>query len=623
MNKKKSLHGLGVASKGKKIFLFNSFLSDRTSKLRLETSQDGLNFYQEGKQAKIVIGKKKKENLRYCRDFRISELKINSFFLTYKHQKGKKFSLCGALSKDLVHWQKTGKLASIQEAGMIVPHYKHKGRYFLYFGEKKIKIASSKDLFNWEISTKPVLPSTRLPKNSKIKIGNLAITKKGILLTYFQWKKTNSERKYILKTILLAKNEPNKPLRKSMTTIWRQPKKWRHKEIIPVGIIKLRNKLISYWQIKDEGIFAIRHPIFKIKDDLKLRPYRPILKRMRKNPILGPIVENFWESQAVFNPAAVYDKGKVHLVYRAVGDKAISALGYASSRDGIQIDERLKKPIYTPKEPFETNLQAPMVASPQFISGIGCGGCEDPRITKIDGRFYLTYNAWNGYEPPKVAITSISEDDFLNHRWQWKKSVLISNPDSTKVRNADRINKNWAIFPEKIKGKYAIIHSLCPEILIDYFDNLDFDGKTYIDSYWEWKPRKNRWDTFVRGIGPPPIKTKEGWLVLYRAATSDCGYKMGAMILDSTNPTKILYRSQNPILEPKSWYEIEGLKPRIVYGCGAVVIKNHLFVYYGGSDTVACVATAPLDKFLEQLKYGRPQLNLIKEKISLVYRYHG
>ena len=86
-------------------------------------------------------------------------------------------------------------------------------------------------------------------------------------------------------------------------------------------------------------------------------------------------------------------------------------------------------------------------------------------------------------------------------------------------------------------------------------------------------------------------------------------YKMGAMILDLKDPTKVLYRSAEPILEPEEWYENEGYKSGVVYSCGAVVKDGVLFVYYGGADKVSCVATADLNLFLEELvRTGAPVL---------------
>jgi predicted GH43/DUF377 family glycosyl hydrolase len=84
-------------------------------------------------------------------------------------------------------------------------------------------------------------------------------------------------------------------------------------------------------------------------------------------------------------------------------------------------------------------------------------------------------------------------------------------------------------------------------------------------------------------------------------------YKVGALLLDLKDPTKVLFRSAKPILEPSEYYENEGFKAGVVYACGAIVKDGHLFVYYGGADKVACVATAPLETFLKELMTsGKP-----------------
>ncbi len=139
----------------------------------------------------------------------------------------------------------------------------------------------------------------------------------------------------------------------------------------------------------------------------------------------------------------------------------------------------------------------------------------------------------------------------------------------------------------------------------------EFDGKKYIRSHRSNALAKGRWDSYIRGAGPPPIKTKDGWLLLYHAIDRrDPGrYKIGAMLLDLEDPKKILYRSQEPILEPDEFYENSGFKAGVVYSCGAVVIGGMLHVYYGGADSVACVATADLKEFLSELKRsGSPKM---------------
>jgi len=343
----------------------------------------------------------------------------------------------------------------------------------------------------------------------------------------------------------------------------------------------------------------------------------PVLERFDGNPILEPQPKHWWESKAAFNPGAIYEQGKVHIVYRAIGDSDVSVLGYASSIDGFHVDERLDKPIYVPREPFEgAGLVYPTVINPQvtyvsaeddeeeeedYVSGGGgWGGCEDPRLTKIDDRVFMTYIAFDGYSPPRVALTSIHIDDFLARNWQWKKPVLISPPGL--------VDKNACILPEKIKSKYVVFHRIFPDILIDFVDDLDFDGTTrWLKGEFKIRPRAAYWDSRKVGAGAPPIKTKDGWLLIYQAVGErDPGrYKIGAMLLDLKDPARVLARLGEPILEPQASYENEGWKTGVIYPCGAVVIKDRLLVYYGGADKVTCVASVKLDELLDRLVGAR------------------
>jgi len=336
------------------------------------------------------------------------------------------------------------------------------------------------------------------------------------------------------------------------------------------------------------------------------------LERFEGNPILRPDSRHLWETKAAFNPAAIYDGGKVHILYRAIGETDVSVLGYASSLDGLHINERLDKPAYVPREPFEgvsLSRQYGSEASSIYVSGGGgAGGCEDPRLTRIGEQIYMTYVAYDGHSHPRVALSSIHINDFLNKKWNWKKPVLITPPNI--------VDKNACILPEKINGKYVIFHRVFPNILIDFVDDLDFDGKTrWLEGQFKIPTRalSSDWDNLKVGCGSPPIKTKEGWLLIYQAVGSndESRYKIGAMLLDLKDPTKVLARTRTPILEPMASYENEGWKAGVVYPCGAVVIDDRLFVYYGGADMVVCVASVKIEPFLNQLatnhKETKPQ----------------
>ena len=327
------------------------------------------------------------------------------------------------------------------------------------------------------------------------------------------------------------------------------------------------------------------------------------LKKSSKNPLLSPRASYHWESEAVFNPAAFKDdEGRIHLLYRAVGGSGISQIGHASSVDGINFDDRSAYPIYDPginDEKARALFKSAHYDPIAYVSGGSSVGCEDPRVVQIDDRIYMTYTAFEGWNSVRIALTSILSKDFKNKKWNWKKPKMISPPGE--------VHKNWTLFPEKIKNKFAILHGISPTILIDYVDDLEsFRESVYIRSRSPSGGREKCWDNRIRGGGPPPIKTPYGWLLLYHATDmkEPDKYKVGGMVLDLADPTKILFSSGEPLLTPDMPYENDG-KPGVVYATGAVVKDDNLFVYYGGGDKHTCVATSPLQELLQYIMYGK------------------
>jgi predicted GH43/DUF377 family glycosyl hydrolase len=365
-----------------------------------------------------------------------------------------------------------------------------------------------------------------------------------------------------------------------------------------MAVLKKKEKIIKKKVIKKKTTKVVKKKVGGKKKITRkrLKKVSPLkLERSKKNPIIEPASHVYWESKAAFNPSAIYSDGKIHVIYRAIGDRDMSVLGYANSSDGFSFNKDSKQLAYYQKDRF--TIQKKSV--PQITSSGGGwgGGSEDPRLTLLDDRVYMLYTAFDGWGSVRIALTSISLDDFIKHRFDWDKPVLISPPGE--------INKNWVLFPEKINGKFAILHSISPTIMVDYFDSLDeLDGKHFIHSVSRDNPLWEKRDPLIRGVGPSPLLTKYGWLIFYHKMEmhETHRYKLWAMVLDKNNPTKILFNSREPILEPDLWYENEGFKAGVIYSCGAVIKDGKLFVYYGGADTVSCVATTDLDKFLEELK---------------------
>lgn len=294
----------------------------------------------------------------------------------------------------------------------------------------------------------------------------------------------------------------------------------------------------------------------------------------------------------------------VHFLYRAIGKDGISRFGYAASKDGFVINERLPHPVYehrVGRRPSQVYC---------YQSGGSWGGSEDPRIVRVGDEdvLYMMYTACNG--DLRVALTSISLEDFLQKRWHWKAPLLISPPEE--------VHKNWVIFPEKIHGKYAILHSLNPEVLVEYVDSLEFKNQACIASNHGGKPRQNCWDRWIRGAGPVPLKTDYGWLVFYHAMDHDWSkYRVGALLLDHDDPTIVRSRARTPVLEPSEPYEHHGFKPGVVYVSGAVVKDGQLLVYYGAADSYVCVAHVDFAQFIDALRKDQEPVltrSVVREK---------
>lgn len=595
---------LGVMGVGREVLLFVRDAEGSPRRpISVLRSADGIDFTASEEE---LIFSKLLGSLRVHPDisevFRVSLLSVSedAFFLSYKKQeKDGSYRAFSGISYDGIEWSRVVRIDDVRELGVAVSLDEGDAGHALFFGERTIKLAFSTDLKAWNVRRAALLKpreghfdDERLIMGAAIPVGS------GILLLYASH---NKEGRWAVGSALVGKDDPKKILWRTEEAIWEAPAEWRDKRVQFVGAVPRKGRVLLYWEVDGRLFVEEITQFWKVSrgKTVSILSEGAKLERFSGNPILGPRREHDWEAGEVFNPAAfLSDDGQVHILYRAIGRNGLSTVGYANSRDGFSIDERLDTPIYASSATLDdvkvSRIQEK--CSTPYASGGGWGGSEDPKITRVDDALYMTYTAFDGFNYPRVALTKITLDDFLARKWNWSRPVMISPPGE--------IHKNWTIFPEKIKGKFAILHSISPEVRIDYFDSLDFDGETFIKSEHSKTPLKGRWELLVRGVGPSPIKTKEGWLVLYHATTRDCGYKLGAMLLDKKDPTKVIARSKAPLLEPAVWYENEGSKPGIVYSCGAVVKDDALFVYYGGADTVTCVATVPIDRLLEALLHA-------------------
>jgi len=264
-----------------------------------------------------------------------------------------------------------------------------------------------------------------------------------------------------------------------------------------------------------------------------------------------------------------------------------SYMGYARTVDGYTIDERLSVPIYGPRADFEAK-------------GIenGNSGCEDPRLMEIGNRIYMTYTAYNSTSVPRVAMSSILTSDFLKKKWDWTPPELVT------IEGID--DKDAALVPEKLAEGFLFIHRIHGVICGAYLKKLEI-GKEQVKTCIEiMRPRKGMWDSKRIGIAGPPIKVRKGgksvWLQFYHGISEEGVYRFGASLLDYKDPTKVLSRTTDWLMEPETDYERYGQIGKVVFPCGHIVRGDTVFLYYGGADSVVGVATLSLSQLLGVMK---------------------
>lgn len=611
------LNGCPV-QKGNKIFLLYRAISlphyHATAKTKLVVSdigiaesKDGMNFYN---RRRFIIPEHEWEKFG-CEDPRITKLN-NKFYIFYTAlsswpPRAESIKVGVAISKDLKKVEEKHLVTPFNAKAMALFPEKINGKMWavltvntdrppakicLASFNKEEELWSEKRWQKWRDNfEKYALPLQRRPEDH-IEVGAPPIkTKYGWLLFYSYIRNYFSpQRVFGVEAVLLDLKNPLKIVAKTDFPVLAPEEHYEKHGLVPnvvfpSGALLKKSTLFLYYGAADTtcSLAFINLPLFlrKLiqKDKLSAK-----FMRAKENPIIIPFKNNPWEAKLTFNPAAIYLDGKARILYRAMSEDNTSVLGYAQSQDGIHVDYRHPEPVYAPREQFEQKLQ----------SG-GNSGVEDPRLVKIGNKIYMFYTAFDGKNPPRVALTWINARNFLNKKWIWSRPVLLSPPDFD--------DKDAAMFPEKIGGKYVIIHRSGDDIDLSVHKSLDFDGTHWLEEYRWIMPRRGWWDSKKVGVAAPPIKTGKGWLLLYHGVSEEDGfYRVGAVLTDLRDPTKIIGRADYPVFEPETDYEKKGEVSNVVFPCGAVVIGKTLFMYYGGADQVVGVATMKLEKLLDILQ---------------------
>ncbi len=319
-----------------------------------------------------------------------------------------------------------------------------------------------------------------------------------------------------------------------------------------------------------------------------------MLKRSSRNPIITrsdiPSIAPFLvDVSSAFNPGATMFNGKYLLLLRVQNRGRETFLVKAESTNGV--DFTVDNSVVTLRGIEKVKEKIHHI--------------YDARITKLDGRYYIMV-AMDLDAGSRLGLGVT--DDFQRYEFLG----IVSDDD----------NRNGVLFPEKINDKY---------VLFDRPNKVQLEGGpisgntislSESEDLLKWKPVKpvmtgrfHYWDENI-GSGPPPVKTREGWLHLYHGVAmhfaSSNIYQAGVALHDLSDPSRLLFRGKYNILEPRELYELTGQVPNVVFPSGMIVElydregfalpESRVLVYYGAADTVVGLATSTIRELIEAAK---------------------
>ena len=322
-----------------------------------------------------------------------------------------------------------------------------------------------------------------------------------------------------------------------------------------------------------------------------------------------------FENEGVLNPAVIRVGDNVHIFYRAVSRGNYSSIGYCMLGGPTKVVKRLEIPLISIQFDYESH------------------GIEDPRITQIDGLYYMTYTAFDGVN----ALGALATSNDLIH-WE-KKGIIVPKLtyDEFKVlaeaksavnikylrynahqQNLDKEgeqvylwDKNVIFFPRRINGKLCFLHRIRPEIqIVVALDNLndlthDFwhDYFLHIDDWIVLSPKYEHEVSYIGG-GCTPIETAHGWLLIYHGVHDSVKgyvYSACAALLDLENPQKEISRLPYPLFKPEAEWELKGEVNNVCFPTGTALFDDKLYIYYGAADERIAVAEVCFSALLKEL----------------------
>jgi predicted GH43/DUF377 family glycosyl hydrolase len=334
-----------------------------------------------------------------------------------------------------------------------------------------------------------------------------------------------------------------------------------------------------------------------------------LLKRYEGNPVLSPR-PGAWDSVSTFNPGAVLHEGRVLMLYRAVSDigQYVSRFGLAASEDGRRFERVVDGPVFGPRQDYEA------------------GGVEDARITCEGDQFLITYAAVSVVPGPAYAdmdfFTVTKQDPYAE-----RPGIPPMGPSYTGLlRSHDLRNftqeglitppgvddRDGVLFPEKVGGRYVMLHRPTswvgerygtekPAIWLAYSHDLHTWDYGEGDGNLLMVPEAG-WEEAKIGAGPPPVRTDAGWLMIYHGVDHRYVYRVGAALLDLEDPSRVLARTSDFLMQPGEEWEQAGIIPNVCFPTAALWEPGReLLVYYGAADMHVGLATADMDELLDYL----------------------
>ena len=334
-----------------------------------------------------------------------------------------------------------------------------------------------------------------------------------------------------------------------------------------------------------------------------------VVRRENHNPILSPRRDRPWEAQATFNPSALVEKDGTRIYYRALGNPdalqtphaGVSSIGTAFAEDGTHFHSRTQ--VIAPSEDWD-----------RF-------GCEDPRATFFEGKYYVFYTALGGFPfgPDNIKV-AVAVGDHAN---EFTEKHLVT-PFNAKAAT---------LFPERINGDVVLLLTAHTDWTAEHpRPTIAFARAKNVEDFWDphfWEdwhahlpdhalPELRRVDGDHLEVGATPLLTDYGWLLIYSYIEDYYDehkrvFSVEAALLDKNDPQKLIARTE-ALLVPEEIYEQYGLVPNIVFPTAATISGTLLEIWYGAADTTCAKASVPLTDLLDTLAPALQKASFVRAK---------